>query len=788
MKKILSFLCIVLCLVVFTIMAFLQNTVSKNIGKENFPSLTNEVKVHYDKFGIPHIEATTDLDGYRALGYVTAGERLFQMDLMRRLVGGSLSEIFGEKTLDSDVLLRRLRLKKNAQQNLIALEADPVNQRILSYAKAYLEGVHHYMDTRPLPVEFILLNYVPKHFELSDILGVSGYMSLTFAEGMTGDVFLSELLSKLPEDKMKVLRIGSDTDHHYFPDQKIVRNKFLNKLKLAIDGIGEVLPLFHGSNSWVLSGSRTESGKPILANDPHIGVSNPHVFFEAHLKTPNLELYGNYIPLLTFPVMGHTKYSAWGLTMSEVDDLNIYQEKFNPNDPSKVMFKNEWVDVEEYTETIKVKDGKTREIKVVLTPHGPLLDGTKYGVEDKNLSLHWSVHHKDNNTLKGLYDISLANSPTDLRNAVSLASAPGLNISWVSTKGDIAWWAMGKYPKLPDGIATDIVLNGWDGSAEVERYYSVDENPHDVNPVNGAIITANYRPQYSEFSHFDGYWQPSGRYFRIEKKLRSKIKWSLDDIKKLQTDDYIPIQERLHSKLFEGIITKNLTKKELRALNLIKNWDGKSDIKSIGSSIYHSWNYFLTRNIFLDELGEEGYMTLGRTADFFHAFKRLVYNQNHSFWDDIRTDRVESGADIITQSFKDSIADLTKKLGYRIEFWNWGRLHQVEYKHPLGSIKPLNYFFNIGPVQANGGRYVINNLGHKKTLNDFSVVHAPATRRIIDMANTKESFGIFPTGNSGNPFSPHFKDQLKIYHRGEYRTQTMNWESIKEITPLVLTP
>jgi penicillin amidase len=767
-------------------MAFLQNTVSKRIGSEEFPALTTQVDIHFDKFGIPHINAKTDLDGYRALGYVTAGERLFQMDLMRRLVGGRLSEIFGKKTLDSDILLRRLRFKKNAIKNLEALKKDPSNNRVLSYASAYLEGIQHFMDTRPLPIEFVLLDYVPEKFELSDILGVSGYMSLTFAEGITGDVFLSELLSKLPEDKMKILRVGSDVDHHYFPDQKIVKSRFLNKLQKAVDGIGEVLPLFQGSNSWVLSGSRTVSGKPVLANDPHIGVSNPHVFFEAHLKTPNLELYGNYIPLLTFPVMGHTKYSAWGLTMSQVDDLNIYHEKFNPNDPTQVMYKNEWVQVNEYTEKITVKDEKDEEVKVVVTPHGPLLDGTKYGVDGKNLSLHWSVYHEENNTLKGLLNISLANNPDELREAVALASAPGLNISWVSTKGDIAWWAMGKYPKLPDGVATDIVLKGWDGSAEVERYYTVDENPHDVNPVNGVIITANYRPQYPEFSHFDGYWQPSGRYFRIEKKLREKIKWSIADIKKLQTDDYIPIQERLHTKLFEGIQIDKLTKRELEILNLLKKWNGKSDKESIGSSIYHSWNYFLTRNIFVDELGDKGYDTLARTADFFHSFKKLVYNQDHTFWDDTTTDRVESGAQIITKSFKESIADLTKRLGNRVEFWNWGRLHRVEYKHPLGSLRPLNYIFNIGPIEANGGRYVINNLGHKKNLNDFSVVHAPATRRIIDMSNTIESYGVFPTGNSGNPFSPHFQDQLKIYHRGDYRLQSMDWEKLKQIKPLVL--
>jgi len=787
MKKILYFSSVVLCLVVFVVFSMLQRTVPKKHGDQEFLQLKYKVNVFYDKYGIPHIESEDDDDAYRALGFVMASDRIFQMDLMRRLVNGTLSEIFGKKMVKVDTMLRKLRFKKSADM-MYEKYKDNVNQKAFSQASAFLEGVHHFMESRPLPVEFYLLDYRPEPFTLSDIIGLAGYMSLTFAEGINGDVLFSELMQKLPEDKMDIISVGAGVDTHYFPDQKIVKSKLLKSMNDVLSRLEEVLPLFHGSNSWVLSGRRTNTGYPILANDPHIGVKNPHIFYEAHLKTPNLELYGHFLPLSPFATIGHTPQTAWGFTMAEVDDLNIYEEKINPEDPSQVMFKNEWVSLEKYSERIKVKDADDVFVEVKVTPHGPLLEGTRFGVEGKNLALHWSVYHPDNNVVQTLFALPYAKTIDEFKFALSHAGAPGLNVTWASKAGDIAWWIMGKFPKLPEGTRTDMILKGWDGTQEVERYYTIDENPHVINPESGVIVSANYRPQQPEFAHFDGYWQPSGRFFRISKLLSEKATWSLEELKKIQLDDIIPIASQLKGELLKVIDVGNLTKLEKEAYELLKNWDGKSDIKSVGSSIYHMWNYFLVYNIFIDELGEEDFVKFGQSADFWHAYKKLVFDHNHSFWDDIRTDRVERGEQVINKAFKQSVADLKDQLGIHLKNWTWGKLHTVEYEHPIGQQKPLNFIFNIGPIAANGGRYVINNLGHKKYLKDFRVVHAPATRRLISLENTKASFGILPTGNSGNPFSEHFKDQLHLYHAGKYRQQIMDMSVFSQVKPLVLRP
>ena len=773
-----SFLLVISLLLIFIFGYFHQKEVKRS-GHYQLDILTSKVEVRFDEYAIPHIQGDNLEDTYKVFGYIMASERLFQMDLFKRLVRGELSEVFGEKTIDADILMRKLQIKKSAEKFLKSpnyLKNEQTEKLITSF----LEGVHYYIDHSSQPVEFDLLGYKPSYFDISDIYGMSAYMSLTFAEGIHGDVFLSEMLEKLPEDKMSILRIGADTDFDYQADKKVVKSKILENLSKSLVQIQSVLPLFQGSNSWVLAGHRTKSGKPILANDPHIGASNPHIFYEAHIKVKDFEIYGNFIPLIPFAIMGHTPYSAWGITMAEVDDLNIYQEKIDPQDPSLVMYKNEWVKLEKSIETIKVKDAKNVQLDIITTPHGPLIDETKYGAEGKNLSLSWSVYHPDNNVIQSFYELPYARTIDEFKKSLSYAGAPGLNISWVNNTGDIVWWVMGKFPKLPEGVKSDLVLRGWDGKHEIERYYTFDENPHLVNPPSGVIVTANYRPQQTEFSHFDGYWQPGGRYFRIEQLLSEKLKWDIDDLKKIQTDDTIPNFQKHREKLIFGLEKTHLSKIENEVLELFRNWDGRSDLKSVGSSIFHMWNYYVIYNIFVDEMGDAGYAKFAKTADFWHSYLKLLNNQSHSFWDNISTSRVESGEDIITLSFKEAIRELENKYGIRPKNWEWGKLHTATYVHALGKVKPLDIIFNIGPIPSVGGRYVINNLGHNKELNDFSVVHGPATRRLIDMANTNYTYGIFPTGNSGNPMSKFFSDQSHLYHAGEYRYQLMDWEKINQ--------
>lgn len=786
MKKVLSIFAIVLCLVSLTAIFYLKNTLIKKNGNLSFKDIQNSAKVYFDPYGIPHIESTNLDDAYFALGYTMAAERLFQMDLIRRAVSGRLSEIFGKDTLEVDILFRKLTLYKNAKEQSLKFDTlDPKAQRMI---KSYLKGIDSFLETEEMPLEFVLLGYRPEKFSYVDMIAVTNYMALSFAEGIAGDTFHSYAEENLPEDKALLLRNGVNIDHDFFSGQKIVETPFIKDFHKALDKISDYIPLFHGSNSWVLSGERTVSGKPILANDPHIALSTPHVFYEAHIKTPELEVYGNFLPLIPFPVMGHTPYSAWAITMSEVDDLNIYEEKINPEDEELVMFKNEWVKLSKWTEKIKIKGMESMTVNIGTTPHGPIISGTEYDRSDKVLAIQWSALLSENNVMKTFFELPLANSVDHFKSALIHSTAPGLNISWAHKSGDIAWWMMGKYPKLPEGVSSDIVLKGWDGTQDIERYYEFEENPHAVNPESGVIVTANYKPQDEKYKSLDGYWQPGGRYFRLVKLLEKQKKWDIQGLKSIQTDTVIPGYKKYKKQLIGRLQRDLLTPFELKVLKHFIQWDGDTNKESTGATIFHAWNFFNTEMAFLDELGPEKFKQFGRTSDFWLSYMKLLTQSNHSMWDNIKSDRVENANDIMTAAFKKSVQVLKMKLGSRISKWQWGELHTLNFHHALGKFPPISYLYNKGPIGISGASYVINNLATSRTKFDFNVIHAPATRRLIDFNNIRESFAIVPSGNSGHPLSPHYIDQSLLYSQGKYRLQMMNWFDIKQYKSLNFIP
>lgn len=786
MKKVFASICLLMALSLTGLVLLFERSVIKKQGTYDISGLKNEVKVYFDEFGIPHIEAQNAQDGMRTLGFITASERLFQMELLRRVINGSLSEVFGSKTLDIDILSRKMKFKRHAKK-LLDDDEFLIRDEIKQKMQAYIEGVNQYIETMPLSAEFLLLDFRPGPFELADVLGVSSYMGMGFAEGLTSDVLFSELMETLPAEKMELLRIGTSVDQDYFSTDKVVRLKVIDQIQSAVQTVEDYLPLFSGSNAWVLSGKRSSSGFPIFANDPHIKMSNPHIFFEAHIKYPGLDLYGNYIPLSPFPVMGHTPQSAWGLTMAEVDDVSIYQEKINPENSGQVMYKNNWVDMSKFEESINIK-GKAKPYKLIIyeSPHGVLLDETKFGVNGKNLALNWSGHHPKNNIITSFHDLAYATTVEEFKRAVSHGASPALNVLWATKWGDIGWWVLGKFPKLPDGLSYDVVLNGWDGKHEIERYYSFEENPHSINPESGVIVSANQKPDDEKFNYLDGYWQPAGRYEILKKRLEQKKKWKLVDLMRLQLDDSIPISETFVKQILKRLDVSKLSLKEKEVLNELKKWNGKSDIESIGSSIFHMLSFYIAQNVFKDELGSKNLKKLAKSADHWHALKKVMLDLDHTFWDNVKTNRVESSQEIITLSFKESVKSLTKRLGPRVSSWNWGRLHKLKLKHILGSRWPLNYIFNTKSLSAPGARYSVNNLGHRRLTDDFSVISGPATRRLIDFSHPQRSLGILPSGNSGNPFSNHFEDQMSIYLNGKYRLQLMDWGRIYNLPVLKL--
>ncbi len=757
---------------------FIKTRLPQYEGNLQLRGLSDQVSVTRDQWGVPHIEAENEEDLHRALGFVMAGDRLFQMDLLRRIVNGQLSEVFGSSTLEFDILLRKLRLRSHMDEiwEKKRLSFDP---KMIKLMEAFIAGIHSYMETQPLPLEFSILGYRPRPFAPQEAMGISGYLALSFAEALITDPLYSDLKNELPQEVIDLMWIREKNDKNSIN----LKNKtsfnikspwYQNVLK-AHDFFRDYMSLFHGSNSWVLAPSKTLSGSPILANDPHVAFSSPGIWYEAHLKSPEFEIYGHYIPLVPFPAMGHDRNRGWAVTMSEMDDLDLYEEMIN--DKNEVMFKNNWVQLKKYEETIEVRGDEDKVIQVYVTPHGPLIDDTNYGVEGKHIAVKWSYHHPDNDIATGFYKLSRTTKLSELNEALSYAATPGLNISWVDKEGNIAWKVMGKIP-YRKGFRGNQILRGDNGLFEYERYFTIDENPGLINPKRGYIVSTNYRPEYKGELPIDGYWQPSERFERITQLLDRQDKWTLKELMTIQFDQFVGTGHWMRDILISSVKIDTLKDKEI--LNKFKNWSGNSHKESFGSSVYHMWIYYISKFALEDELGEERYTAYHKVADSWNFLKSFLKEENFILWDDVSTESIkETRAQIIEKAYYRAIKRLEEKLGADHSKWQWGNLHTVEYAHPLGKVKPLNYIFNLGPYEAGGGHFQVDNMSTSRYEDSFDVKLGPSVRRLIDFKKPETSMGILPTGNVGHINSPYYQDQVELFLNGQYREQWMDLKDVK---------
>jgi penicillin amidase len=756
-------------------------------GTLALPGLRNYVRVVRDQWGIPHIFASDELDAFRALGFVAAQDRLFQMDIHRRVANGQVSEVLGAAALQIDELSRTLGFRHYAEK---LLASNAISPEVLRAAEAYRDGLNYYVATQKLPVEFTLLGYEPRHFEIVEMLAFGGYLSYSFSEAFRGDILYSDLLNELPPEKLNELRGGIENSAPTIASGVkigIDRNLFAT---LHNDPLLQVLGAFNGSNSWVVSPRRSKSGRAILVNDPHIGFSKPSVWYEAHITSPTLEVYGHFVSFVPFPVLGHTRDIAWAITMSEVDDMDFYREKTNPQNPNEIFFRNQWVKLENRDEKIVVRGGNDVVLKVQTGPHGPLVQRLFDRPAEQLISMKWQNHEPDNLLLETFFDLAHAKTVAGFSAALKKEKAPGLNISYADRAGNIAWWVIGQIPIRPANSQPDMVLDGASGADEYLGYVPFAENPHLVNPDNGMIITANNKPAQNTPYALHGYFQPSEGIVQLQRLLQTQEQWSREDFMKIQTNqdevfaaDQVPLLVSLVPPPEDGL--------ERNAYAVLQHWDGHSDVSSVGAAIYNEWRSQILRNTLLDELGEERFKVFCTTADAWHFYKRLIKNPASQWWDNVQTkDHIETREEIVTQAFQQAVAVLSHRFGRNVSNWNWGKLHTVEYVHVLGRQKPLNFFFNAGPYPAGGNYSQVDAMAPARGEETFEVIYGPSTRRIVDFSHVEKSWGINPLGNSGNLLSRHERDQVGLFLHGQYRPQLMDAAEIQRNaeTTLSLTP
>ncbi|WP_395503396.1 penicillin acylase family protein [Ectopseudomonas mendocina] len=780
MKRSLTALALVIAATAGGLTWYLHDKQPQRDGELVLGALQASVTVDYDERGVPHIRAENEADMYRALGFVHAQDRLFQMELLRRLARGELADVLGEKLVPTDRLFRTLEIGRHADAYAARLDPDsPSTQALLHY----LEGINQYQASRPLPLEFDLLGIEPRPFTIADTLSVAGYMAYSFAAALRTEPVMTHIRDELGADYLELF----DLDWH---PQGVIGTSLaasdwqdLSALaQLSNDALaGTGLPQFEGSNAWAVSGSRTASGKPLLAGDPHIRFSLPAVWYEAHLQAPGYELYGYHHALIPSAMLGHNRDFAWSLTMFQNDDLDLIAERVNPDNANQVWYQGNWVDLQQRTETIRVKDAEPVQITLRRSPHGPIInDALGQTSGSTPIAMWWAFLETDNPTLEAFYQLNRANTLGKARAAAEKIEAPGLNVVWANASGDIGWWAAAKLPLRPEGINPTFILDGASGDADKLGYHPFSANPQEENPQRGYILSANYQPVPASGIEIPGYYNLPDRGQRLNQHLSdASVKWDTQNSQALQLDPGTGYGPRLLAPILDELRSAAADDQERALVEQLAQWDGDHTLDSVAATLFNQLTYQLAHEAMADELGEAFFDSLLQTRALDTALPRLTANADSPWWNRQGSEQRESRAQIVAEAWRASLKHLHSVLGDDVESWAWGRGHTLTHNHPLGQQQPLAWLLNVGPLAAPGGHETPNNLSHKIGPAPWPVVYGPSTRRLVDLGDADKALGGIPVGQSGVPFDAHYGDQAAAHVAGEYQPQHLSEADVK---------
>ena len=759
-------------------------------GEQKLKNIQKETTVFFDDFGVPHIYANSQKDAMIALGYVHAQDRLWQMELMRRIAPGRLSEIFGSKALKSDLFFAGLGIDENSEKAIAKIDK---NSQTYQLALAYVDGINQYIAEGKTPVEFEILGIKKEKFTVKDVYNTFGYMAFSFAMAQKTDPLITDIRDNLGSDYLKDFGLDgslSTIQIKNFEGKAIGYNEISKSMASVLNN--SPVPQFIGSNSWVIAPKKTKNGKVIFANDPHIGFSQPCTWYEAHIVLPNYEMYGYYLAGTPFPLLGHNRDYAYGLTMFENDDVDLYQEAENPNNKNQYQTAKGFQDYKIRNETIKVKDSSEVVLKIREAQHGPIMNDLLNEIKGvKPIAMSWIFTQQNNQILEALYIISHSKNLKDFRKGVSLIAAPGLNIMYGDAKGNIAWNTSGKLYKLDKSVNPNFVLNGANGIDDKKEFLDFSKNPHAINPIWNYVYSANNQPEAVEGYLYPGYYLPEDRAKRISGLLEPKNNWTKKDVVQMMNDNTSSVATSIVSDLVLALNNQSLSANENQALSILKKWNGSNNLIDLAPTIYNKLIYSYLKKTFQDELGEDDFKLLLTTNCIKQIIAPQIKNENSVWWDNVNTkSKKETRVEILNKSFHEAIKALENQLGKEVNSWTWNRVHTLEHQHPLGKVLGLKWLFNVGSFEVPGSAEVINNLMFDFTdMGKYIVKAGPSTRRVIDFSDIENSMSILPTGQSGNPFSKHYNDQAEMYNSGKFRKMKLNKaEIIKSSTKLVFKP
>jgi penicillin G amidase len=742
-------------------------------AKVLLPEIEQEVTVYRDSFAIPHVYAKSENDLYRTVGFVMAQDRLWQMDLLRRVTIGRLSEIFGDDLVDTDLLMRSLRITTKSEK--ILQEADP---KILEALYSFSAGVNHYMQKYPLPPEFKILGYHPEPWEPFHSVNLIGYMAWDLTHPWDNEVLLYKITNMVGEEQ------AAEIIPDLFKQKTTVISDYgygLSQYSLISAGeklkeIGAVV--FQGSNNWAVAGEKSVTGMPLLANDMHLGINIPGIWYQMHqFIEGELNVTGVVLPGQPWIISGHNDSIAWGMTNVMVDDMDFYIETLNA-DTTMYLLDGEWRNLEIRNESIKVKGGNIIEKTLRFTHRGPVISHFK-NLDDHFVSMRW-IGNEPSDEISTVYKLNRANNWEDFRNAVKTFIAVSQNVVYADKKGNIALQTCAGIPIRKGDIYGFYPGNtskyDWTGLVPFE------ELPFEFNPARGFVSSANNKTVPENYPYKVSYWFAlPNRINRIREMLVEKEKLSLQDFQQMQNDVTSKLAQKLLG-LFLPMLEEHQewTNNEQEALDKLKKWDCNLSLKSSEAPVFEVLYRKVIENLVRDDLDEELFaLLMGNKIMSENLLLNVIENTQSKWPDNGHTQKVESFKDILIISFRESIDELKFLVGDDLTLWNWERLNSLTLKHPLGSIEMLNKVFklNRGPYPVPGSFHTVCPYTYP-FIKPFEVDNGASQRHVYDLSNWDASKTVIPTGTSGIPSSPYYCDQSGLYISGRYHSDYFSLHSV----------
>lgn len=732
-----------------------------NSEEFTFDGVEDEVSVYFDERRVPHIFAENEHDLYYIQGYITARDRLFQMEMQTYDAAGRLSEHLGERTLSRDLSTRRLGMPYGAEKAIEFIKDDPVMWALYT---AYSDGVNAYiasLSPKDYPIEYKIIDFIPEKWAPIKTAHLLKNMTRILAAGSNddktsntlaffGEDFINKFFSEKPELSDPIIPPTRKWDFDPIPIQA---PDTIFKPTSAVELESFERPEGIGSNNWAVNGNKTASGYPILANDPHLELTLPSIWYEVQLHAPGLNTYGVSLQGAPGVIIGFNENAAWGTTNTGADVMDWYEIKFKDKDKKEYWHDGQWKPTTMRIEEIKVRGQETVLDTVVYTHHGPVSEVESRINEQSEPSyqaLRW-IAHEPSNELKTFFGFNRMKTYDDFEEAAKHWVAPAQNFIFANNEGDIATWISGKFPNkwknqgrtVSDGTHP---LYDWQGWVPAEH------NPNIKNPERGFVSSANQESAAPDYPYYlEDDYAPFERGRRINELLAEMDGITKDDIQKMQMDTYSYHAATILPNMLEWVERDSLSENELKVLVEVENWDMYNDSDKKGPGIFRWWWANFYNGILNDEYSTT-YASL-RWPPRDRLVEVIKSEPNFEFFDNINTEKLETRYELVTSSFKETVEELTNAYGEFGEKWNWGVVINNDFDH-------------VAFIPGFGKQNVYSS-GGSESINATRESSGPSWRMVVELGPKVKGWGVYPGGASGNPGSPNYDSMLEFWRTGE---------------------